>query len=53
MKKTKEFKIGQRVKKDGHIGKITGKSGQWFHVDWDNWNPRVANYWGHWELKRP
>jgi murein DD-endopeptidase MepM/ murein hydrolase activator NlpD len=44
-------KVGQRVKIGSHVGTVTGKTGEWYHIDWDDWKQHCCNYYGAWEFE--
>ena len=49
---TAGYTAGQRVKKGTHTGTVTGKTGEWYHIDWDGgWKPHCCNYYGAWEFE--
>ena len=49
---TAGYTAGQRVKKGNHAGTVTGKTGEWYHIDWDGgWKPHCCNYYGAWEFE--
>lgn len=47
------FKVGDRVICHGHHGTIADRVSGWYRVAFDGpeLGPRVANYWGAWEMR--